>query len=233
MSRAKEIPWRKACLRVGTVSTLAGLKKITKPIPQADLVEIRYDALRIAGIDADELRAHLQKRKNPVLLTLRTTREGGSYPWKSRERVLLFEALLDDVDAIDLELQNIPLVRDILTAARKKKRGIVLSTHSLTRKLTYGKGTRFLAQFRHHRAHVYKLASLARNRKDLGVLVRLVLDHPQLRLGVMAVGPMSSVSRQILPALGSRLVYGYLDEPAAKGQPSLAEVTALLPEKLK
>ena len=233
MSRSKEIPWRKACLRVATVTTLAGLKKISKPIPQADLVEIRYDALRIAGVDVDELRTHLQKRKNPVLLTLRTTREGGNYPWKSRERVLIFESLLDDVDAIDLELQNIPLVRDILTAARKKKRGIVLSTHSLTRKLTYGKGVRWLELFRHHRANVYKLASLARNRKDLGVLVRLVLDHPQLRLGVMAVGPMSAISRQVLPTLGSRLVYGYLDEPAAKGQPSLAEVVALLPDKAK
>jgi 3-dehydroquinate dehydratase I len=228
MSRAKEIPWRKPCLRIGTITTLAGLKKILKPIPQADLVEIRYDALRILGVDTEELLSHLQKRKNPVLLTLRTTREGGNYPWKSRERVLIFEELLDEVDAIDLELQNIPLVRDILTAARKKKRGIIISSHSLTRKLTYGKGERFLKQFRHHRAHVYKLASLARNRKDLGVLVRLLLDHPQLRLGMMAVGPMSSVSRQILPTLGSRLVYGYLDEPAAKGQPSLTEVASLL-----
>ncbi|MDX6767315.1 MAG: type I 3-dehydroquinate dehydratase [Candidatus Methylacidiphilales bacterium] len=233
MSRAKDIPWRKPCLRVGTISTLSGLKKINKPIPGADLLEIRYDVLRIAGVDAEELRSHLAKRKNPVLLTLRTTREGGAYPWKSRERVLLFESLLDDVDAIDLELLNIPLVRDVLTTARKKKRGIILSTHSLGRKLTYGKGVRWLEQFRHHRAHVYKLASLARNRKDLGVLVRLLLDHPQLRLAVMAIGPMGPVSRQILPALGSRLVYGYVDEPAAKGQPSLDEVNALLPDKLK
>lgn len=233
MARTKDIPWRKPYLRVGTISTIDGLKLLAKRHPVADLIEVRYDTLRRDGVDEDELRAHLKKRQNPVLLTLRTTREGGNYPWKSRERVLLFESLLDDVDAIDVELQNIPLVREVLTTARAKGRGIILSAHTPGRKLTFGRGQRWLEQFRSHRADVYKIATLARNRKDLGVLVRLVLDHPQIRLGIMATGPMAALSRQVLPILGSRLVYGYLDMPAAKGQPSLEEIAAALPEKLK
>lgn len=233
MAQPKSIPWRKPCLRIGTISTVEGLKKLAKKQPLADLIEVRYDILRQAGMEADQLRAHLQKRQNPVLLTLRTMREGGAYPWKSRERVLLFLELLPDVDAIDVELQNIPLVREVLAAARTQGRGIILSAHSMTRKLTLGRGERWLEHFRRYRADVYKLAALARTRKDLGVLARLVLDHPELRLGAMAVGPMATLSRQVLPVLGSRLVYGYLDAPTAKGQPALEEIAPLVPEKLK
>jgi 3-dehydroquinate dehydratase-1 len=233
MAQPKPIPWRKPCLRIGTVSTLDGLKKLAKKHPLADLIEVRYDILRRDGLDEEALRAHLQKRQNPVLLTLRTTREGGQYSWKSRERVLLFLSLLPDVDAIDVELQNVPTVREVLTAARTQGRGIILSAHSATRKLTLGRGERWLEQFRKYRADVYKLAAIARTRKDLAVLARLVLDHPELRLGAMALGPMAALSRQVLPVLGSRLVYGYLDVPAAKGQPSLEEIAPLVPEKLK
>lgn len=233
MARAKTIPWNKPTLLVGTVSTLAGLRKLSRPNPPADLIEVRYDTLRRDGVDAEELREQLRKRAQPVLLTLRTTREGGNYPWKSRERVLLFESLIEDVDAIDVELQNIPLVRDVLTQARTQGRGLVLSAHSLTRKLTYGKGERLLEDFRKFRADVYKVAALARTRKDLGVLARLLLDNPKLRLAMMAVGPMATASRLAFPPLGSRLVYGYLDEPAVKGQPSLAEVAAALAPKAK
>jgi len=233
MAQPKSIPWRKPCLRIGTITTLEGLKKLAKKQPLADLIEVRYDILRRDGLDEEALKAHLLKRQNPVLLTLRTTREGGSYPWKSRERVLLFHSLLAVVDAIDVELQNIPLVREVLIAARAQGRGIILSAHSTTRKLTLGRGERWLDQFRKHRADVYKIAAVARTRKDLGVLARLVLDHPELRLGAMAVGPMAALSRQVLPILGSKLVYGYLDAPAAKGQPSLEEIAPLVPDKIK
>lgn len=233
MAQPKSIPWRKSCLRVGTITTREGLKKLAKKQPFADLIEVRYDTLRRDGLDEEALRAHLQKRQNPVLLTLRTTREGGSYPWKSRERVLLFHNLLSDVDAIDVELQNIPLVREVLTAARAQGRGIILSAHSTHRKLTLGRGERWLEQFRKHRADVYKIAAFARTRKDLGVLARLILDHPELRLGAMATGPMAVLSRLVLPILGSKLVYGYLDAPAVKGQPSLEEIAPLVPDKIK
>jgi 3-dehydroquinate dehydratase-1 len=40
----------------------------------------------------------------------------------------------------------------------------------------------------------------------------------------MGLGPHAAQSRSVLTALGSRLVYGYLDEAAAPGQPSAAEV---------
>ncbi len=43
-----------------------------------------------------------------------------------------------------------------------------------------------------------------------------------------SLGPYAAQSRSVLAALGSRLVYGYLDEPAAPGQPSAGEVSKMV-----
>jgi len=229
MFMLKRIKWSKPCLFIGTLITPEGLRLLAQPQPNTDLTEIRYDALYHAGVTAEQLIAHLAKRKNRVLLTLRTTREGGMHPWKSTERVNLFMQLIPHVDAIDLEVQNLDLVGDVLQAARNQKKGVILSAHSVTRKITYGRALRWLENLREYRVQAYKIASLARTRDDLGVLVRLLLDHPKLRLGLMALGPQAEISRIVLPSLGSKMVYGYLDAPAAKGQPSLKELSAHLP----
>ncbi len=228
MSKSKAINWRKPCLIIGTISTQKGLAALSKPPAGPDVLEVRYDSLRKQGMSPQDLVPYLKKRAKPVLLTLRTTREGGVYNWKSRERVLAFHDLLPYVDAIDMELQNLDLVREVVMAARQQNRGIIFSSHSPTRKLTLGRAMRTAQEFRSCRAEVYKISSLARNRKDLSVLAQVLLKHPHLRLGVMATGPMAEASRVALPLLGSRLAYGYVDVPAAKGQPAVKDLATQL-----
>ncbi len=228
MPSLRRINWKKPVLAVGCISTPAGLSLILRPQPQTDLVELRYDTLHSNGADPEEIIGYLRKRQNPILLTLRTRREGGSHSWKSTERILLFEKLIPHVEAVDLELQNLKLLQPVLKLARDRSKGVILSAHSVQRKLTYGKALRWLNAFRRHRVNAYKISALARTPQDLGVLVRLLLDFPKLRLGVMAMGPMAPLSRQVLPLLGSKLVYGYLDTPAAKNQPPLKDITAKL-----
>jgi 3-dehydroquinate dehydratase-1 len=54
------------------------------------------------------------------------------------------------------------------------------------------------------------------------------VNHPEWPLAVMGLGPYAAQSRSVLTALGSRLVYGYLDQAAAPGQPSAAEVRKMV-----
>jgi 3-dehydroquinate dehydratase-1 len=129
------------------------------------------------------------------------------------------------VDAIDLELATLRFMDPVLELARDYKRGLILSAHSITRKLTTRKINRLLKTFRIYKANVYKIAGLGRTQKDLGVLAKALIDHPEFPLAIMAIGSMADASRVVLPALGSRLVYGYLDEPASKNQPSIQEVS--------
>lgn len=228
MPKVKKSVLRKPCITIGTISTRRGLNKLSQKAAEADLLEVRVDSLRAQGMSIIDIKEKLQKRKHPILLTLRTTVEGGEYSWKSTERLLAFEELLPVSDAVDLEIRNMRYVKPILQQARDANKMVILSTHSLDRKLTMGKAERLVREFRSYRVDVYKLAGLARTTEDLKVLVQLLMKFPQLRLGLMATGPLAKVSRPVLAALGSKLVYGYLDEPAAPGQPSIKEVRSML-----
>jgi 3-dehydroquinate dehydratase-1 len=228
MPKIKKTTLNKSCLSVGTVSTRKGLRGLTAVRIDSDLIEVRVDSLRASGMEVREIKEKLANRKHPVLLTLRTMVEGGEYPWKSTERILVFEELLPFADAVDLEIKNMRYVKPLLQTARDTNKTIILSAHSLERKLTSGKAERLVESFRSYRVDIYKMASLARTREDLMVLVEVLMKYPQLRLGIMATGPMAHVSRTVLPALGSKLVYGYIDEPAAPGQPSIKEVNGML-----
>ncbi|MEM1158670.1 MAG: type I 3-dehydroquinate dehydratase [Verrucomicrobiota bacterium] len=228
MPKIKHSVIKKPCISVGTISTPAELAYLTGRKGESDIVEVRVDRLRSAGMKVSQIKDLLRKRQQPTLLTLRTMVEGGSYQWKSTERMLVFEELIPFCDAVDFEIKNMKYIRPLLQLARDTNKRVVLSAHSLERKLTKGKAERLVENFRAYRVDIYKMASLARSREDLMVLVGVLINYPQLRLGIMATGPMAQISRMVLPALGSKLVYGYIDEPAAPGQPSIGEIKAAL-----
>jgi len=215
----RTIPWKNAPLSVGTISTAAGLGNLANPPAGIDLAEVRLDLLLSKGVEPEAILAAMARKEIPVLLTLRTREEGGAFNWRSRQRVLFFLAFLPFADAVDLELTNLPRLGRVLRAVRRSKRDLILSSHSLKRKLTPLRLKRLLVDFRKTRAAVYKVVGLARRPRDLRALAEPLLTLPHMRLAILASGPLATASRLSLPALGSRLLYVHLDEPAAPGQP--------------
>lgn len=192
---------------------------MARPPAGVDLAEVRLDLLLSKGVDPETILGAMAKKELPILLTLRTREEGGAFNWRSRQRVLFFLAFLPFADVVDLELANLPRLGRVLRAIRRSKRDLILSSHSLKRKLTPLRLKRLLAEFRKTRAAVYKIVGLARKSRDLRTLAEPLLHHPHMRLAILASGPLATASRLSLPALGSRLLYVHLDEPAAPGQP--------------
>ena len=215
----RSISWKTTPLTVGTISTENGLANLANPPAGIDLAEVRLDLLLSKGVDPEKILAAMAKKELPILLTLRTREEGGAFNWRSRQRVLFFLAFLPFADVVDLELTNLPRLGRVLRAVRRSKRDLILSSHSLKRKLTPLRLKRLLAEFRKTRAAVYKIVGLARRTRDLRTLAEPLLTLPHMRLAILASGPLATASRLSLPALGSRLLYVYLDEPAAPGQP--------------
>jgi len=211
--------WKNSPLTIGTISTETGLGHLSNPPAGIDLAEIRLDLLLSKGVEPEKILSAMTKKELPILLTLRTREEGGAFNWRSRQRVLFFLAFLPFADVIDLELTNLPRLGRVLRAIRRSKRDLILSSHSLKRKLTPLRLKRLLVHFRKTRAHVYKIVGLARKPRDLRTLAEPLLSLPHMRLAILASGPLATASRLSLPALGSRLVYVHLDEPAAPGQP--------------
>ena len=214
------IAWKHSPLIVGTISTNAGLSYLIEAPQGIDLVEVRLDLLLANGVAPKVIQQALAQRSVPALLTLRTRDEGGAFNWRSRQRVLFFMAFIRFVDAVDLELTNLPRLPRVLRAVRLSKRDLIVSSHSLRRKLTPLRLRRLLSQFRKTRASLYKIVGLARHRRDLRALAEPLLTHSHMRLAIMATGPLATASRLSLPALGSRLVYVHLDGATAPGQPS-------------
>lgn len=233
----RAVAWKNTPLTVGTISTEEGLRNLAHPPAGIDLAEVRLDLLLAKGVEPEKIMEAMSKKEIPVLLTLRTREEGGAFNWRSRQRVLFFLGFLPFADSVDLELTNLPRLGRVLRAVRRSKRDLVLSSHSLKRKLTPLRLKRLLSQFKKTRAHVYKIVGLARRPRDLRALAEPLLTFPHMRLAILASGPLATASRLSLPGLGSRLVYVHLDEPAAPGQPghdstfTLAGLRAFLSSK--
>jgi 3-dehydroquinate dehydratase-1 len=213
---------------VGSVIRPGGLRLLARATLPADVVEVRVDALLRRGTTVEEIEKALRARRHPVLLTLRIPAEGGQRTWKLPERRALYLRLLPHAEAIDVELATAAALRPVLEAASSTGRTIILSAHALGKAATPAQVRRWIAQHEGNAPAILKIAGHIDSWRDLQRLAALLVNYPEKPIAVMGLGPHAPQSRAVLAALGSRLVYGWLDEPAAPGQPSAAEARKMV-----
>jgi 3-dehydroquinate dehydratase-1 len=213
---------------LGTVTTPPGLRCLARKSIPADAIEVRVDALLAEKVAAEKIESALKGRKHPVLLTLRIPAEGGQRAWKIPQRRALFLQLLPHAEAIDVELATARAMQPVIDEARRAGKTVVLSAHAIGKPASPAQLARWIAQFDHLPTTILKIAARIKSWRDLQQLAALLVNHPDWPLAVMGLGPYAAQSRSVLVALGSRLVYGYLDTPAAPGQPSAAEVRKMV-----
>ena len=112
---------------LGTVTTSAGLRGLSRKAIPADAIEVRVDALLAEKVPVEKIEAALRRKKHPVLLTLRIPPEGGQVAWKVAERRELFLRLLPYVEAIDVELATARAMQQVIDEARLAGKTVVLS----------------------------------------------------------------------------------------------------------
>jgi len=213
---------------LGTVTTPSGLRFLARKKLPADAVEVRVDALLAGKVPAEKIEAALRTKKHPVLLTLRIPAEGGQLAWKVAQRRELFLKLLPHVEAIDVELATVRAMQPVIDEARRTGKNVVLSAHAIQKPATPAQIARWVGRFDPLPATILKIAARIKSWRDLQQLAALLLNHPGRPIAVMGLGPYAAQSRAVLTALGSCLVYGYLDQSAAPGQPSAAEVKKMV-----
>jgi len=213
---------------LGTVTTAAGLRRLSRKTLPADAVEVRLDALLANQVPIEKIEAALRAKKHPVLLTLRIPAEGGQRAWTMKERRDLFLRLLPEVEAIDVELATMRAMRPVIEEARRMGKTVVLSAHAISKPASPAQIARWVARFDPLPSTMLKIAARIESWRDLQQLAGLLVNHPERPIAVMGLGPYAAQSRAVLAALGSRLVYGHLDQPAAAGQPSAAAVRKMV-----
>jgi 3-dehydroquinate dehydratase-1 len=216
---------------IGSITTPDGLGLLAEAKSTADAIEVRVDALLGQGATPDGIETALKKRRQPVLLTLRISEEGGRISWEQFDRRELYRRLLPQVEAIDVELATVRDLDPLLTEALDAQKTVVLSAHALDRPPPSAQYGRWLREHDTHDAKtILKVAAHIDSWRDLQRLAAMLINNPEKQIAVMGLGPHAAQSRSVLAALGSRLIYGWLDEPAAPGQPSAAEARKIVDE---
>lgn len=213
---------------MGTIITASGLSRLARTVGVADAAEVRVDGLLAAKVPMEKIEAALKKRKLPALLTLRIPAEGGHRSWKVKERREIFLRLLPYVEAIDVELATARAMQPVIDAAGSAGKTIIFSAHAIKRPASVVHLGKWTGQFKPGPDCILKIAAQIKSWRDLQQLAGLLINHPEWSIAVMGLGPHAAQSRSVLTALGSCLVYGYLDQPAAPGQPSAAEVRRMV-----
>jgi len=114
------------CVRPGS--------EISSELDYADLLEYRIDlspekGLKYLKVELDKLSSH----RKPIILTNRSSGEGGEFMGSEDERINHMKSLLDYVNYIDVELSTVDHLRDMLIQKAKDK-GVksIVSFHDFT-----------------------------------------------------------------------------------------------------
>lgn len=186
----------------------------------ADAVELRVDQCRDRDVAAVRATCDaLRRLGKPLLVTARSSAEGGGGALTDAQRHALYDALVGHADALDIELRS-PLCDAIVALARRHQRLAIVSAHcfdaappdaALRELLAAGAG----------RGDVVKIATAVGGPPDLARLVDLLRAPGPPRI-VIGMGAEGAASRVFFPLLDSLLTYSFAGAPTAPGQIALA-----------
>jgi 3-dehydroquinate dehydratase-1 len=179
-----------------------------------DLLEVRIDLME--KDPAAELPSIRAAFTGPIILTLRSTAEGGRFAGSPAEWWEKMEPLLPWGDLVDVEIPfSSPAPR-----IRERGKGIIASHHALDMPAP-GELRRLERELRHY-GDIPKIVVRPADERDLLGLLEFTLGAEKpVCTGVL--GDEFRFARVILPFFGSELAYTHAGTQAAPGQFSLGD----------
>lgn len=194
----------------------------------AGLLEIRVDTFR--DIEPGRLLASFEKLKKitalPILLTIRSAREGGKTELPDRKRAGLYASLIPFCDLVDIELGSSGIRKNVVDSAKRAKKRVIVSHHDFESTPGDRKLRKIIGSARDAGGDIVKIASMVNSRNDLRRLAGLLCSEEGLI--VIGMGPMGRPSRVFFPFLGSLVAYCPVSDSTAPGQLSLKEMSTEL-----
>ncbi len=201
-----------------------------------DVVELRIDHFGFSEPDRvlEEVRRYAGI---PVLATIRSSAEGGTWHGAEAARLDLFRALMPQVGAVDIEIASAEILPDVVAAARAAKRTVIGSFHDFEATPSKEELAAFVLHAKSEGVDIVKVACACQDPADLFTLAQFTVEHAAEKVIVIGMGAHGVLSRVFFPALGSLLTYTFLGEATAPGQlnceQTLAYLSALYPEFTK
>ncbi|HBA86190.1 MAG TPA: hypothetical protein DCZ95_19080 [Verrucomicrobia bacterium] len=211
---------------IGCVTSVRTAQRIQKrkDLP-FDVAEFRADLMGMDKLGDGTLCCEVEKSGRPVLLTVRSKREGGAWAGTGRELIDFYRRLLPQVSAIDAEIRS-KTFSDVVQAARGLGKTAVASFHDFERTPSLSRLKEMVKEGRKGGAHIVKVAAMIRKPSDAITLYELLREASAGPLCVIGMGPAGLATRIGLPCAGSCLAYGFIDAIAAPGQLSCRDLKA-------
>lgn len=183
-----------------------------------DGLELRLDAFSPLELVRLHQLVALERKLPPLLLTVRSPREGGLLLLSLREKMARFKLFMPFADALDAELNSRDIRNWTAREAKRYQKGLILSYHDLKGVPAPAKLAAFLRSSLSQRPALTKIAVTIKTPNDLLPLILFLRRNENKGLILIGMGREGSVSRVLFPALGSRITFGSLGRAAASGQ---------------
>ncbi len=219
----------KICVSIGNGVLNAALTAASNVGGQADVIEIRLDAL-----SAPQVRPFLAKIKVPLLFTNRPAWEGGSFKGTEAARLeKLRQAAEHGAAYIDIELlTEAKMRRELMDRARDHQCRPLVSWHNFSNTPPDRELEEILARQYDSGAAIGKIVTMAHDFTDVLRVLRLQLParEKQFPLCAFCMGEAGKISRLATLALGGYMTYAAPDRAArtAPGQFDLDSLGRIL-----
>ena len=173
-----------------------------------DILEVRVDlfsgSLTSASV-VDEVKI-LKRHGMPLIGTIRSQRERGKAKLSGAQRADLYQNISPLVDAIDVDVSD-GILKPVVALARRNKNTVILSHHDFHGTPSEATLEQVVRNATALGADVIKVATLAKNERDVVRLLQFTAAHRRKNLVTIAMGNIGSVSRLLFPLVGSLLTY--------------------------
>ena len=192
-----------------------------------DVAELRID--RYQSLAPDHVVAQARRvAEIPTIATIRPHGEGGEWTGSDADRLALFEAVLPEVDGIDIELSSTAILPAVIAAAQRLGTVVIVSHHNFEATPPADELAALAAAAKELGADFVKVSVMAHSPEDVRTLAAFTMQHSGLGLIVIAMGSHGTASRVFFPVLGSCLTYAHHGRHVVDGQLDFHETFALL-----
>jgi 3-dehydroquinate dehydratase-1 len=191
--------------------------------PPCDILELRVDLLGAGTPDWLQRAVELEAEGRPVLVTIRHPREGGHWYGTDVDRLDLYTRILPHVSAVDFEIRS-PGFAELIRRAHAAGKPVVGSFHDFNALPSDAELRAVIAEGQAAGADIIKIAAVTQTESDLARMKAILAEQCGAPLCLLGMGAWGPRSRTDLPACGSCLTFGYVDEANAPGQLSSAEL---------
>lgn len=216
-------PYVVAVLNKASVETAQSAEKLS-----ADILELRVDMLERCYHTGEKVSSVIRQLKKeiklPVILTIRSSKEGGMAKIADGRRLDIFREAISETDLVDIEISSDRINSKVIKLAKTRNKKLILSYHNFkkTPALPYLKNQAEKAC--ELGCDILKIAAMTNNMEEARRLLNFCSNWKKTKISVMSMGHLGAMSRLAGFLFGSCLTYGFIDQPVACGQLSVKDL---------